>query len=408
VSRTINSTLSLDEALQVIARECAALMDGKVCALHLRDDSGHWLDLKACWGAGNDYLTKPRLSSEESLLGAVLRRKKPIQVENVQQSTRYQNQQVARAEELVSLLSVPLLYTSDCIGTLSLYKGHQYVFSNEEIRVLSALAELSAIAIEKARLYERIVDVEDQLRQNERLSSLGLLAAEVAHEIRNPLTVIKMLFHSLDLQFPPDDPRSKDTSIISAKMDHLNRIVERILSFAREAEPKFAPVALNDILGDLALITRHKLNAQGVVLQQKLDPSLPLLLADATQLEQAFLNLILNAVQAMPQGGRLIITTKTSKKRGANGLTQEVVIEFKDTGEGLSEAQQQRAFSSILSSTKKGGTGLGLAIVHRVVETHQGKLGLRSKLGQGTTISIRLPCAAQSPIQQHESSASFG
>ena len=107
-----------------------------------------------------------------------------MQVENVQTSSRYQNVDVARREGLVSLLSVPLLFAGQAIGTLNVYTGRPYNFSNEEIRILSALAELSAIAIEKARLYERIVDVEEQLRQNEKLSALGL--ARRRGRARNP------------------------------------------------------------------------------------------------------------------------------------------------------------------------------------------------------------------------------
>src|SRR5207247_8390417 len=122
--------------------------------------------------------------------------------ENVQTSTRYQNVDIARREGLISLLSVPLVFGGQALGTLSVYTGGPHVFSNEEVRILSALADLSAIAIEKARLYERIVDVEEQMRQNEKLSALGLLAAEVAHEIRNPRTVMKTLYHSLDLRSP--------------------------------------------------------------------------------------------------------------------------------------------------------------------------------------------------------------
>src|SRR5207237_10842172 len=117
--------------------------------------------------------------------------------------------------------------------------GKPHLFSNEEIRILSALADLSAIAIEKARLYERIVDVEEQMRQNERLSALGLLAVEVAHEIRNPLTVMKMLYHSLDLKFPKGDPRAKDAELMGAQMELLNRIVEQILDFARTPDPEW-------------------------------------------------------------------------------------------------------------------------------------------------------------------------
>jgi signal transduction histidine kinase len=389
VSRTINSTLSLDEALQVVTREACLLVDAKMCSLLMLDESGDFLDLRAHHGAGDAYLNKPRLIVEESMLGIVVRRKKPLQVENVQVAGRYQNIGVARAEGLVSLLSVPLVFGGDAIGTLNVYTGAPHSFSNEEIRILCAMAELSAVAIEKARLYERIVDVEEQLRQNEKLSALGLLAAEVAHEIRNPLTVMKMLFHSLDLKFPEQDPRNKDVEIMGQKMDLLNRIVEQILDFARSSEPRMGPVDLNGLIDDLGLLTRHKLRNQGVKLTRELGPDLPEVLGDATQLEQAFLNLTLNAVEAMPNGGSLRISSRLSKARVSG--QRHVVVEFEDTGEGMSEEQQKRAFTSLLQTTKVRGTGIGLAIVGRVVEAHRGKVKIKSELGRGTTITIQLP-----------------
>jgi signal transduction histidine kinase len=381
--------LSLDDALKVVTHEACVLMRAKMCSLMMLDDTHEWLDLRASFGAGDDYVSKPRLAVTESLLGVVVRRQKPLQVENVQVSSRYQNVDIARREGLISLLSVPLLFAGQVIGTLSVYTGQPYNFSNEEIRILSALAELSAIAIEKARLYERIVDVEEQLRQNEKLSALGLLAAEVAHEIRNPLTVMKMLYHSLDLRFPPGDPRTKDSLIISEKMEHLNKIVEQILAFARTSEPKLAPVNLGQLIDELGLLVRHKLKNQNIAWITRLQPDLPSVLGDATQLEQAFLNLILNASEAMPHGGKLTITTKVVP--GRNSLESDhVAVEFKDTGTGMSEEQQRRAFTSLLNTTKRTGTGLGLAIVHRIVEAHHGKLTLRSQPGKGTTIGVLL------------------
>ena len=391
VSRIINSTLNLDDALKVVTAETCVLMRAKMCSLMMLDEAREWLDLRASYGASEAYTSKPRLSVAESLVGVVTRRKKPLQVENVQTSTRYQNVEVARREGLVSLLSVPLLFAGQAIGTLSVYTGEPYNFSNEEIRILSALAELSAIAIEKARLYERIVDVEEQLRQNEKLSALGLLAAEVAHEIRNPLTVMKMLYHSLNLKFPDGDPRNKDNRIISEKIDHLNKIVEQILDFARTSEPRLAPVNLSQLLDELGLLVRHKLKNQNVVWKTKLQPNLPPVSGDATQLEQAFLNLILNAAEAMPGGGTLTITAKATSTGRADSRTSLVIVEFRDTGEGMTEEQQQRAFTSLLNTTKRTGTGLGLAIVHRIVEAHHGKLTLRSKRGEGTVIRVMLP-----------------
>jgi signal transduction histidine kinase len=391
VGQAINSTLNLDDALQVITREACQLMAGKMCSLLLLDDTEEWLDLRASHGASAAYLNKPRLSAAESLLGIVVRRKKPLQVENVQTSSRYQHVDIARRGGLVSLLSVPLVFGGQALGALSVYSGAPHVFSNEEIRILSALADLSAIAIEKARLYERIVDVEEQMRQNETLSALGLLAAEVAHEIRNPLTVMKMLYHSLDLRFVSGDPRAKDAEIMGAQMELLNRIVEQILDFARAPEPEFAWVNLNELIEELSLLTRHKLTQQNVLLVRKLEPNLPPVMADAAQLEQVFLNLILNAVEAMPGGGKLTIVSRALPPPEGEAKPAHVIVEVRDTGHGMTKEQRERAFTSLLKTSKPKGTGLGLAIVARIVEAHSGKVEIKSSPGRGTTIGITLP-----------------
>ena len=391
VSRTINSTLNLDEALQAITREAGVLMHARTCSLMMLDESREWLDLRASYGAGEAYINKPRLAVGDSLLGVVVRRKKPMQVANVQESSRYQHVEVARCEGLVSLLSVPLIFAGRAIGTLSIYMGRPHSFSNEEISILSALAELSAIAIAKARLYERVVDVEEQLRQNEKLSALGLLAAEVAHEIRNPLTVMKLLYHSLDLKFPDGDPRAKDARIIDAKIEHLNKIVEQILAFARTTEPRFAPVNLNELVDELGLLVRHKLANQSIRLVRQLQPDLPVVMGDAPQLEQAFLNLILNAAGAMPGGGTLTVESKAIRLPRSNPRATHVTMEFKDTGGGMSKEVQKRAFTAVLNTTKAKGTGLGLAIVGRIIETHHGNVRIKSQIGSGTTIRITLP-----------------
>ena len=384
VSRTINSPLNVDEALRAITREGCELMRARMCSLMLLDDTRDWLDLRASYGAGEAYVNKPRLGVQESLIGVVVRRKKAMQVADVQTDTRYQNVELARREGLVSLLSVPLIFSGQCIGALSVYTARPYTFSNEEIQILSALAELSAIAIEKARLYERVVDVEEQLRQNEKLSALGLLAAEVAHEIRNPLTVMKLLYHSLNLKFEEGDPRSKDARIIESKIEHLNKIVDQILDFARTTEPQFAPVNLNDLVDEMGLLVRHKLANQRVRLIRNLQTDLPLVSGDAPQLEQAFLNLILNAAEAMTEGGTLTVITRSLP-------TNEVEVIFKDTGGGMTKEQQQHAFRAMLTSTKAKGHGFGLAIVGRIIETHHGQIRIVSRMGRGTAMHITLP-----------------
>ena len=388
VSRTINSTLNLDEALRAITKEACELMRARMCSLMLLDESREWLDLRASFGAGDAYINKPRLAAGESLIGVVVRRKKPLQVANVQTDTRYQNVELARRESLVSLLSVPLIFAGQCIGALSVYTARPYSFSNEEIKILSALAELSAIAIEKARLYERVVDVEEQLRQNEKLSALGLLAAEVAHEIRNPLTVMQMLFHALVESMALDDKSQRDASLIAEKMRQMNRILDQVLSFARSSEPTKESVHARQLFDDVFLLTRHKLLQQGIDIRIHVPENLPLFDVDREQVEQVLLNLILNAAQAMPQGGALRLSASVEEFEGESFL----VLAVRDNGAGMSQEQIDNLFAPFLT-TKDSGTGIGLAIVKKIMENHQSKVQVESKLGQGTKFKLLFPIA---------------
>ena len=382
VGQTINSSLNLDDVLNVITKEAAGLGRAKMCSLQLLDSSSEWLETRAQYGAGANYIQRPPLSVSESLMGSVIRRQKALQVINIQISPQYQHQEVARQEGLVSLLCAPLAFNGQSIGTLNVYTEQPHVFSNEEVSTLSALAELSAVVIEKARLYERTVDVEEQLRRNEQLSALGLLAAEVAHEIRNPLTVMKMLYHSMEMNFQEDDPRAEDARVLGEKMNHLDKIVENIINFARNAEPQMGPVQIPELLDDLALLTRHKLHHHKIQLEREDYQGLLTVKGDAIQLSQAFLNLILNAVEAMPDGGKLCITTSKTEKG--------IKISFVDTGQGMTKAQQEQAFTGMLSSSKEKGGGLGLAIVAKVAEAHGGQLQVDSELGRGTNITMTL------------------
>ena len=202
---------------------------------------------------------------------------------------------------------------------------------------------------------------------------------------------MKMLYHSLDLDFPAQDPRSTDARIISEKIDHLNRIVEQVLALSRNAEPQFAPVDLNQVVQELNLLLRHKLKNQAVEFHREMQTDLPLVAGDGTQLEQVFLNLCLNAVEAMPQGGRLTIVTRTTPSPEDKSAKPWVEIEFSDTGCGMSPEEQRGAFRSLLKTTKQKGTGIGLAIVGRIIEAHRGKIEITSQPGEGTSIRVLLP-----------------
>jgi signal transduction histidine kinase len=403
VAQSTIASLDVEEILQRVAREACRLMDSKLSSLMLLNAAGDRLELRACHGAGADYMNRPPLSVDDSLVGVVVRRRKPIQVHNVQEHDQFRHTGLARKEGLVSLLSVPMISGDKAIGALNVYSATACRYSDQDTKLLAGLASLAAIAIDNARLHRKVVAVEEQLRQNERLSALGLLAAEIAHEIRNPLTVIKMLFRSLDLKFPADDPRARDAEIMSEKMEHLNQIVDRVLRFARSAEPTFELVNINDLLADVLLLARHALAHQNVTLTTDFARNLPKLRADRAQIEQVCLNLILNAASAMPDGGTLTVATalqpsapdrrlvrRSYSEGGSSSKGRSVLLTFQDSGVGISPETQKNLFAPFLT-TKARGTGLGLAIVHKIIEGHGGAIEIESAPKKGTTFRILLP-----------------
>jgi signal transduction histidine kinase len=372
--------------LERIARAANRLMRTKLCSLLLVSDDLTELALAACDGGSDRYRNRPPLPVADSLVGVVVTRRKPLAVLNVQENQKFRHLEVAKQEGLVSLLAVPLVSGDRLLGVLAVYTRAIHRFSNDEIRLLKTLADLSAIAIEKDRLWERAVDKEETLRVSERLSALGLLAAEVAHEIRNPLTVMQMLFHSLVESAPLDETHRRDAVVIAEKMRQMNRIVDQILGFARSSEPSRDFLDLEQLVADIVLLIRHKLKQQGIDIRTTVARATPPLYADRQQVEQALLNLVLNAADAMPQGGTLRLTAGVESFEGA---TWSVLI-VRDTGKGMTPRQQDELFAPFLTH-KKGGTGIGLAIVRKIVENHQGKIRVDSRPNRGTVFRLYFP-----------------
>jgi signal transduction histidine kinase len=386
MGQVIVSEPNLDEALKRITRDACRLMKTKICSLMLLNPNGSELILRACHGASEDYLSKPNLKSNESLVGVVIRRKKPLTVLNVREHQKYRHTEVARSEGLVSMLAVPMVFADQVLGVIVVYTAHLHRFSNEEIKLLTALADLSAVAIARAQLLSRIVDMEDKLRSSERLSALGLLAAEIAHEIRNPLTVMQMLFHALADTVPLDESGRRDAEVISDKMKQMNRIVDQTLTFARSSEPVKESIEVPRLIEDISLLVRHKLGQQKIEMRTLIAPEIPSFRADRAQIEQAILNLVLNAMDAMPQGGLLRIAAAREVRDGI----EYVQLAVRDSGMGMSKVQTEKIFAPFLTY-KQTGTGIGLALVIKIVENHQGHMEVDSKPGRGTTFRLRFP-----------------
>ena len=240
-----------------------ALFNARLCLLHDYDGARDELRLSAWSAAGGPaalvFLPQQAVPADAALLTAAIRSGRATEFQHIDGPGFREAADLPRDPSLRSALAVPLVIEDKSTGVLSVFWDKPHRFSDDEKRLLTALASFAAVALQNARLYARIFQSEEVLRKNETLTTLGLLAAEIAHEIRNPLTVIKLLHGALGVDFPPDDPRRRDLQVITEKIEQLEGIVSRVLSFARAPAALHSRWALAEILDDTLALLRVKL-----------------------------------------------------------------------------------------------------------------------------------------------------
>lgn len=383
VGQDMTGKREVSEVLRTITREALLLLDCKISAFFLYNEEEDLLHLHSLQDREGSRSFKESLRPSDSILGTSLRGNRQVQARDLLRSEEHHFVTLIREEGLHSMLVTPVVYEDKPIGVLSLYVDRSHRFNDDEQLIARALADLGAIAVQNARLYGRVFDSEESLRKSERLTTLGTLAAEIAHEIRNPLMVIRLLFDSLDLEQGEDEAKNKDLSVIREKLNHLEQIAGRILDFGKSREAFRKTFSLREIVKDAALLVRLKLEQCQVSLHINELPHDLFVFVDKGQIQQALLNLMLNALVAMPNGGELEI--EASKTEG--GKAQILV---KDSGSGILEELQDKIFDSFLTGTTEG-TGLGLSISKRILRAHDGNLDLLESGPQGTVFKITLP-----------------
>jgi len=243
-----------------------------------------------------------------------------------------------------------------------------------------------------------------ELSRSERLAAIGRLAAGVAHEINNPLTGVLTFAHLL-LKDAPDGSRTReDLETIIEATTRCRDIVRGLLDFSRQNEPHTRPSDLNSVLREALALTQNQAHINHVSVAEELDPDLPDVVIDANQIQQVAVNVIVNAIDAMPDGGRLTVRTR----RVRDGA-ERVAFEIADTGSGIREEDLEHVFDPFFTTKPVGmGTGLGLAIAYGVVAEHGGRIELSSEIGRGTTVIVRLPAAPEEEPREEERSGLGG
>jgi signal transduction histidine kinase len=256
--------------------------------------------------------------------------------------------------------------------------------------MLQLLAGQASLAFENAYLYQQQRERLRRIYRAETLAAAGQLAAGVAHEIRNPLTSIRSTIQYALQDYPESNPKRVLFQELLAEVDRIDRTVNGLLSLTRVEETLAEPVDIVEVLGQsLALVSaqaqRQRIEMRGPIVSRRFR-----IRGDGSQLKQVFLNLLLNALQAMPAGGELDASVDEWQSDIAQVAGRWVQVRIRDTGAGIPAEQLDRVFDPFFT-TKREGTGLGLSVCHSIVQRHEGEIDIRSEPGKGTEVLLRFP-----------------
>jgi len=322
------------------------------------------------------------------------------------------NYDLVRRLGIKSFVAVPMIGRKRVVGVVSADNLHsEREIAEEDFKLLVTFVNQAGVAIENAEMYEELKELnrtlekrindamkeleenQRQLMQSEKLAALGQIAAGMAHELRNPLTSIKILLYSLIEEFNINEKRPEDVEVIKGEIGKMEELIRRFLDFARPSSPVLEKVNVNEVIEGVISLFGYQMKENDIVLRMNLSPKAEIM-ADKDHLRQLFLNLILNAIQAMPQGGELRIKTRIS-----DGV---LITTIRDTGGGIPKSIMDRIFEPFFT-TKEEGIGLGLSIVDRIVKEHNGRIEVESTPGEGTEFKVYLQIGGEADGQDIDS-----
>ena len=407
-------TLNLEEILELILQGVARGIGFDRVRLYLLDEEKKQLVCKVAVGVEREKINSLSLpyDREDNIISRAILERRPFIVEDASRDPRV-NRGLINFLDVKSFAAVPLLSREKVLGGIAADNlVSQRSITEKKLQSLMIFANQAALALENALMYEELrafssqlgervkratLELEEtqrQLFQSEKLAALGKLSAGIAHEIRNPLTSIKILIHSLVDEMATPASREKDLAVIETEIEQVNKIIKQFLDFARPRPPSLEPIDVRKVLEETLALIVYEMEAQEVSLEKEYAPGLPPVPMDREQMKQVFLNLLLNAIQAMEQGGKLKVATALKHPVPGTNRGSFAKISFQDTGKGIPEDVKGKVFEPFYS-TKEGGIGLGLSIAQRIVEEHGGEIGLESSPGKGTVFYLTIPYGTQ-------------
>lgn len=393
-TQALASNLDLNTVLQQTMIHANTLLEAEDASVLLYDAESNDLVFAAvATNMAFSILFGKHIPLDASIAGWIAQNRQPVQLNNAQEDPRlFKGIDRLTAGTTHSLLAVPLIAKDRFIGVIEVINKVSGEFDNHDLKLLQALAGFAAIAIDNAHLYQELIDQLQMLRQtqaqlihSEKMAALGRLIASISHEINNPLQSIQGCLTLAQEELEGDIRPAKLERYLDVAEEEIERIaaiVQRVRDFYRPSSQEQTLVDLHQTLESVLELAGKQLQHSDVTVERLWQPDLPQVTADPAHLKQVFLNLVLNAIDAMPNGGTLRIRTLL------NSTT--VAIEFSDTGIGMAPETQARLFEPFFT-TKSHGSGLGLSISYSIIEAHHGRIRVNSVPGEGTTVTILLP-----------------
>ena len=393
VARNINACLDTEELLTKVVALAIEVLQADRALIALGNEEGE-LEPKV-YQSGNPGSHKAILEFSRTIAHQCFEEGVPMFLGNIQEDERFQASASVARFNIGTAMCSPLIHRGKALGVLYVDKRMEsFAFESEDLKMLAALAEQAALALANRRLYselkaslERIEQQQEALVQSEKLAAMGLLSAGLSHEIRNPLTVISGNTQLLLMKNRKRKPEERQEMLeaVDRAAEQIFSLVQGLIDFSKKRPANLETLNLNDVVKETITTVKATLTGHyGVKIIKKLAEDLPPIDGDKRELIQVFMNLILNAVQAMSEGGKLTLRTAKEDER--------VIVQFLDTGPGIPEDQLELIFQAF-HTQKKEGTGLGLWIARNIIERVDGTLKASNRQEGGACFEVSLPLA---------------
>lgn len=396
IIRAMHSVTNLQEVIDVVVTRSAGVLNAKGALIRILNRETNLFEVRAAFGLGERYLSKGPVTTEK-LLAAPSELNKVHIITDLWHDPRVEYPQEKWDEGIRMMVDVSLAIDEHMVGLIRIYLTEQREFSDDELDFIKTVAMQCACVIERVKHMENQESHFTHLATHvDKLSSLGRMAAGIAHEINNPLAGILLYSSNLSKKVPSGGALEEGLKIIIKETQRCKTIIQGLLEFARDKKPQKVMTNINDIIESALGILYNEFHLQHVRIEKNLSKEIEKLFLDENQIEQVFINLLLNALHAVDDSGLITVQSAMDAERNS------IHVEVADNGCGIAAGDIKNIFEPFFS-TKANGTGLGLAVSYGIIRNHQGDLRVFSEPGQGTRFVIKLPALVENSIGKESS-----